>query len=145
MVQVQPKLKDNTGKNYSCDNFYLHVNCHKPKHWWFIIVLLCKEMINKLKLFNLRYKDILRESIPRQANKKYGGPQGDRGLGFSRRRQGSGILKEEERTSVWFLFLSTVFSLSHIKLFFSLSQKLMITQQLSLNSVLGIIPTMYPA
>ena len=31
---------------------------------------------------------ILRESIPRQVDKKSGGPQGDRGLEFSRRKKG---------------------------------------------------------
>ena len=31
---------------------------------------------------------ILRESIPRQVDKKSGGPQGERGLEFSRRRKG---------------------------------------------------------
>ena len=29
----------------------------------------------------------LRESIPRQVDKKSGGPQGERGLGFSRRKK----------------------------------------------------------
>ena len=45
---------------------------------------------------------ILRESIPRQVDKKSRSPQGERGLGFSRRRQRSGILKEEERTNSFF-------------------------------------------
>ena len=62
-------------------------------------------MINKLKLFNLSYKNILRESVPRQVDKKSGGPQGDRGLGFSRRGKGSGILKEEERTNFFSLYI----------------------------------------
>ena len=31
---------------------------------------------------------ILRESIPRQVDKKSGGPQGEKGLEFSRRRKG---------------------------------------------------------
>ena len=31
---------------------------------------------------------ILRQSIPRQAEKKSGGPQGERGLKFSRKRKG---------------------------------------------------------
>ena len=62
---------------------------------------------------------LLRESIPRQVYKKFGGPRGERGLGCSRRRQGSGILKEEERTN--FFFSSKFLSLSHIKQFFPLS------------------------
>ena len=64
------------------------------------------------------------ESIPRQVDKKYGGPQGERGLGFSRRRR-----KGQK------LFF---FSPLHKKVFCSLRPKGMITQ-LSLNSVLGII------
>ena len=62
-------------------------------------------MINKLKLFNLSYKNILRESVPRQVDKKSGGPQGDRGLGFSRRGKGSGILKAEETTNFFSLYI----------------------------------------
>ena len=74
--------------------------------------------------------EILRESIPRQVDKKSRGPQGERDLGFSRRRQGSGILKEDERTNVlFFLFLSTFLSLSHMKQLFSLHLELMSTQQ----------------
>ena len=46
-------------------------------------------------------------SIPRQVDKKSGGPRGDRGLEFSRRRKG--------QTS---FFPSTFLSLSHIELFF---------------------------
>ena len=48
----------------------------------------------------------MRESIPRQVDKKPGG---------SPRREESGILKEEERTN--FFFSSTFLSLSHIKVF----------------------------
>ena len=69
----------------------------------------------------------VRESIPRQVDKKSGVPKeakgvcgspgGDRGLEFSRRRKG--------QTFFPFTFLS----LSHIKQFFSLSLELMITQQ----------------
>ena len=36
----------------------------------------------------LKEKGGIRESIPRQIDKKSGGPQGERGLGFSRRRKG---------------------------------------------------------
>ena len=36
----------------------------------------------------LKEKGGLRESIPRQADKKSGGPQGERGLEFSRMRKG---------------------------------------------------------
>ena len=35
---------------------------------------------------------ILRESIPRQVDKKSGGPQGEKGLEFSRRRKGQMFL-----------------------------------------------------
>ena len=72
---------------------------------------------------------ILRESISKQVDKKSGGPQGERGLGFLRRRYGPGILKEEESTTVFLFFVfSTFLSLSHIKRL-SLSLELMITQQ----------------
>ena len=60
----------------------------------------------------------LRESVPRQVDKKSGGPQGERGLEFSRRRKG-------QRS----FFFSTFLSLSHIKHFFPLRLELMITQQ----------------
>ena len=73
----------------------------------------------------------VRESIPRQVDKKSGAPteenqiwgsQGrDKVLEFSRRRKG--------QTSFFFFFLSLFLSLSHIKRFFSLSLELMITQQ----------------
>ena len=36
---------------------------------------------------NIRYL-ILRESFPRQVDKKSRGPQGERGLGFSRKKKG---------------------------------------------------------
>ena len=49
---------------------------------------------------------ILRESIPRQVDKKSGSLKGEKGLGFSRRRQGSGILKEEERTNFFLVCIS---------------------------------------
>ena len=39
------------------------------------------------------------ESIPRQADKKFGG---ERGLGFLKQRKGSGNLKEEEKTNIFF-------------------------------------------
>ena len=45
------------------------------------------------------------ESVPRQVDKKSGGSQGDRGLGFSRRGKGSGILKEDERTNFFSLYI----------------------------------------
>ena len=56
----------------------------------------------------------LRESIPRQVDKKSGGHQGDRGLEFSRRRKG--------QTSffifILFSFPFTFLSLSHIRGFY---------------------------
>ena len=67
----------------------------------------------------------VRESVPRQVDKKPRGSWGERGLEFSRRRKG--------QTS----FFSTFLSLSHLKhlfFFLSLGPELMITQ-LSLNSV----------
>ena len=48
----------------------------------------------------------VRESVPRQVDKKSGGPQGERGLEFSRRRKGQ-----------TFFFFSAFLSLSHIKHF----------------------------
>ena len=66
----------------------------------------------------------MRESIPRQVDKKSRVPKEERGVWGS---QGGGKYK---------LFPATF--LSHIKRFLSLSLELMITQ-LSLNSVLGVI------
>jgi len=44
------------------------------------------------------------ESVPRQVDRRSGVPEGgERGLGLSRRRCRSGILKEEERTNGFFL------------------------------------------
>ena len=67
---------------------------------------------------------LLRESIPRQVDKKSRIPEEekvvwdsqsrDRGLGFSRRRKGQTF------------FFSTFLNLSHIEQFFSLSPELMI-------------------
>ena len=59
--------------------------------------------------------DRVRESIPKQVDKKSGGPRGERTLGLLKRRKGSGVLKEEERTN---LFFSTFLSLSHRKSIF---------------------------
>ena len=70
---------------------------------------------------------VLRESIPRQVDKKSRVP---------RRREKSEVLEEE--IGIWnsqgggkdkHLFFSTFLSLSYIKCFFSLSPELMITQQ----------------
>jgi len=41
-----------------------------------------------LLLFDINTRFPLRESIPRQVDKKSGSPRGDRGLEFSRRRKG---------------------------------------------------------
>ena len=70
----------------------------------------------------------MRELIPRQVDKKSEVPKEEKGVRLSKQRQRSGILKEKERTNIFFFF-STFLSLSHIKDFFSLSQELMITQQ----------------
>ena len=88
----------------------------------------------------------LRESLPKQVDKKsrvpeeekgvWGSRSGDRGLRFSRRRKGQ-----------IFFFPSTFLSLSHIKHFFSLSPELMITQQTAQfkGCTRDYITTMYPA
>ena len=41
-----------------------------------------------LRMFDSKMLILVRESIPRQVDKKSGGPQGERGLEFSRRRKG---------------------------------------------------------
>ena len=59
-----------------------------------------------LRMFDSKMLMLLvRESIPRQVDKESGGPQGERGLEFSRRRKGQ-----------TFFFPSTF--LSHIKRFY---------------------------
>ena len=68
----------------------------------------------------------MRESIPRQVDKKFG-VSTERGVWDS---QGGGRGLEFSRRGKDKLFpLSAFFSLSHIKRFLSLSPKLMITQQ----------------
>ena len=48
----------------------------------------------------LKEKGGMRESVPRQVDKKSRGPQGrEGGLGLLRRREGSGVLEEE--IEVW--------------------------------------------
>ena len=69
----------------------------------------------------------MRELIPRQVDKKSEVPKEEKGVRLLKQRQRSGILKEKERTNMFFFFFSTFLSLSHIKDFFSLSQELMIT------------------
>ena len=65
-------------------------------------------------------------------------------MGLSRRRYGSGILKEEERTNI--SFFSTFLSLSHIKHFF-FKPETEITQQTTQFKLCtkDYITTMYPA
>ena len=59
----------------------------------------------------------LRHSVPRQLDKQPGVPKEETGVwGSQEDREGSGILKEKERTKDF--FLSTFLSLSHIKYFF---------------------------
>ena len=41
-----------------------------------------------LRMFDSKMLILVRESIPRQVDKESGGPQGERGLEFSRRRKG---------------------------------------------------------
>ena len=55
-----------------------------------------------------------------------------------KRRKGSGILKEEKRTNVFFFSFSAFLSLSHTKLSLSRTDD-NTTKQLSLNSVLRIM------
>ena len=90
-------------------------------------------------------QEIVRESIPRQIDKKSGVPEeergvwgssgGERDLEFSRRRKGP--------TFLLLLLFPTYLSLSHVKyfvfIFFPLSPELMIAQQKYFNSVLRII------
>ena len=80
------------------------------------------------------------ESIPRQADKKSGVPQGEV---LKEEIGGSKIFKQKERTN---FFFSTFLSLSHRKLF-SLIPELMITQQTTQFKLCtkDYITTMYPA
>ena len=57
----------------------------------------------------LKEKGGIRESIPRQVDKKSRGPQGERGMEFSRRKG---------QTFLFVFFFSAFLSLSHMKLFF---------------------------
>ena len=57
----------------------------------------------------LKEKGGMRESVTRQVDKKSGGPRGERGLEFSRRRKGQLFC---------FFYFSAFLSLSHMKLFF---------------------------
>ena len=43
---------------------------------------------NGQKIFNAKLPNVLRESFPRQVDKKCRDPQGDRGLEFPRRKKG---------------------------------------------------------
>ena len=64
----------------------------------------------------LKEKGGMRESIPRQIDKKFRVPQEEKGdWGSQSGDWGSEILKEEKRTNV---FSSAFLSLSHIKCFF---------------------------
>ena len=45
-----------------------------------------------LRMFDSKMLILVRESIPRQVDKESGGPQGERGLEFSRRRKGQTFL-----------------------------------------------------
>ena len=93
----------------------------------------------------LKEKGGMRESFPKQVDKKsrvpeeekgvWGSQGGDRGLEFSRRR------KEQ------IFCFSTFLNLSHIKRLFSLSLKLMITQQTTQFKLCTreYTTTMYPA
>ena len=46
----------------------------------------------------------MRELIPRQADKKAEVPKEEKGLSLLKQRKGSGILKEKERTNIFFFF-----------------------------------------
>ena len=95
----------------------------------------------------LKEKGGIRESIPRQVDKKSRIPRGgERGLGLSSRDRGSPFFKEKERTNAFFFFPSRFLSLSHIKRFFSLTPELMITQQTTQFKLCprDYITTVYP-
>ena len=49
----------------------------------------------------LKEKGGMRESVPRQVDKKSGGPQGEKSLGFSRRRK--------EQTPFFFFFFPSLY------------------------------------
>ena len=69
----------------------------RPKYWSFNFNISLSNEYSGLISFRIDWLDLLvRESIPRQVDKKSGG---------SPRREGSGILKEEERTN----FFSSTF------------------------------------
>ena len=84
----------------------------------------------------LKEKRGMRESIPRQVDKKSRVPEEEKGIWGS---QGGGKNKN--------FFFSTFLSLSHIKPLFSLSLKLMITQRTTQFKLCtrDYTTTMYPA
>ena len=79
----------------------------------------------------------MRESIPRQVDKKSGFPEEETGVWNS---QGGGKDKR-------LFFFSTLLNLSHLKLFFSLSLELTVTQQTTQFKLCtkNYVTTMYPA
>ena len=99
--------------------------CLRLHFFYFISIYLSSKHLKNLNSYNHKifFNDfmkyvVLRESIPRQVDKKSGVPEeekevhgsrsGDRGLEFSRRRKGQ----------TFFFFPSIFLSLSHIKRFF---------------------------
>ena len=70
--------------------------CHWSENWikLYMYMYVCIYIIwnwsywYNLILCVMKRTRIVRESIPRQVDKKSGGPQGERGLEFSRRRKG---------------------------------------------------------
>ena len=82
-----------------------------PKYWSFSFSTGPSSEYSGLISFRIDWLDLrVRESIPRQVDKKSGG---------SPRREGSGILKEEERTNFFsstFLQFSSVQSLGRVRL-----------------------------
>ena len=79
----------------------------------------------------------MRESIPRQVDKKSGFPEEETGVWNS---QGGGKDKR-------LFFFSTLLNLSHLNLFFSLSLELTVTQQTTQFKLCtkNYVTTMYPA
>ena len=66
----------------------------------------------------------MKESIPRQVDKKSGGPQGERG---------SGILKEEERTNIFFALHSLGLYNNNVSCLRTVSGKNLLANSVILN------------
>lgn len=49
LCSIQPIPKDNFGNNHSFDHFFLHCNCHKLQHSWFITALLFRRFLSAVR------------------------------------------------------------------------------------------------